>query len=182
MCGRCKVFDHNRPPDSGAAAAEAESTNKATCSGTKRRMPFRQTGPGERVTAYPRAARRQCVSTRSGDFHRRIVGNVHPDVNMRTTAEVPHERRPFQSPDIPNLVISQVAGLKERDAARVESALRGETAEHFIAARRAVRLDERFEHAFEMRFLIGRQARMREDPRFAPAGGIALRSLAAPAR
>ena len=48
--------------------------------------------------------------------HRRVVGDVDPDVDVRLAAEVPDERRAFQPPVVPLAVVADVAFLVERQA------------------------------------------------------------------
>src|SRR5580698_4046845 len=72
---------------------------------------------------------------------------------------MPDERRAFESPDIPDLVISQIARLKEGNLASIEAALCLQAAQHLVAARHAIGLDQRFDDALEVRLLIGRKFR-----------------------
>src|SRR2546430_14904293 len=56
------------------------------------------------------------------ELHARVVGHVHPDVDVRLAAEVPDERRPLAPPVVPDAVLADVAVLVERQAALVEAA------------------------------------------------------------
>src|SRR5437867_2884622 len=56
-------------------------------------------------------------------LHRvRRRGDVDPCVDVRRTAEVPHERRSFQPPDVPHPVVPQVFLLVERQAQLLHAA------------------------------------------------------------
>ena len=41
-------------------------------------------------------------------WHIGIVRNIHPDVNVRCAAEVPDERRSFQTPHVPLPVVAKI--------------------------------------------------------------------------
>ncbi len=80
-------------------------------------------------------------------LHRRIVGDVDPDVDVRVAAEVPDERRAFQPPVVPDAVVADVAVLCRRPA----STCRGRPglsrqASDFVAVALAVRLDQLLQH------------------------------------
>src|SRR5438477_12160741 len=61
-----------------------------------------------------------------------LTGNVDIGVYVRGAAEVPDEGRPFQPPDVPNLVRADVLVLVEGDVHLVEAAARLEAAHGFL--------------------------------------------------
>src|SRR5947209_6416454 len=78
--------------------------------------------------------------------HRGRVGYVDPDVNVGRAAEVPDERRSFEPPAVPDLVVAQVAFLVEGQRAPVETALGLQAGGDFIAVRLTIGLDQLLQH------------------------------------
>src|SRR5205085_2298774 len=68
--------------------------------------------------------------------------------------EVPYKRGPFQPPDVPDAVISDVIGLIEGERALLQSSRLFETLLRLILIGDAVRLDEIIEQLFELTKLI----------------------------
>src|SRR5579871_4486797 len=55
-------------------------------------------------------------------LYARVVGDIDPDVNVRAAAEIPDERRPFQSPVVPDAVVADARVLVEGQAAVIQTA------------------------------------------------------------
>ena len=90
-------------------------------------------------------------------LHARIIGHVHPHVHVRRAAVVPHERWPFEPPDVPHAVFADVVLGVVRQVAGIEPALRLEALRDFVAIALPVRLDEHRHDFLQMLLLIARQ-------------------------
>ena len=53
----------------------------------------------------------------------RIIGDVDPHVDVRCAAEMPHERRAFQSPVVPDLILADVVIGEECQVTSVQASL-----------------------------------------------------------
>lgn len=62
-----------------------------------------------------------------------VVGDVHPDVDVRISSEVPNEARAFESPVIPELISTGVFIGEESKMEFIESALCFEACEGFLS-------------------------------------------------
>src|SRR6266849_2552421 len=87
----------------------------------------------------------------------RLTGDVDISVHVRGAAEVPDEGRPFQSPDVPNLVRADVLVLVEGDVHLVEAAARLEAAHGFLHVLGAVRRQQLVHDVLDQFLLVARK-------------------------
>ena len=76
-------------------------------------------------------------------------------MHVGRTAEVPDERRAFESPVVPHAVFADVPLLVERQVTRVETPLLFQAGNHFIAVALAIRFDK-FAQVLPAHVLFGR--------------------------
>ena len=86
---------------------------------------------------------------------RGIIGDIHPDVDVWSAAEIPDEGRAFESPVIIYAVIAEVAFLVEREITLIEPALGAKAFHHFVAIGLSERLEQDAEDALQLLLLIG---------------------------
>ena len=94
-----------------------------------------------------------------GDYRRvlRLDADVDVGVDVGRAAEVPDESGSFESPDVPDFVLGQIALLVKGQVEFVEPAGLLQHGRHFVHVLLAVRLENRLDRLFDQLLLIARQ-------------------------
>ena len=103
-------------------------------------------------------------------FHFVGLGDVDPNMNVRCTTKVPHERWTFESPIVPDAIVADIVIGEERKMTRIDSALRLQALRNFFLVALAEHLGERSDNALQMPFLVGGQLGHRK------TGSVTLRA------